>query len=384
MLQPRSLSFSTFAKRLQVDAKLTDDDYTRLAMLPQEWPIAAHAGELNASARPPGRDRLDTARADFFLDPAERLTEQERALMTAMLHCLVADIADEVRGALPDKVGAANDEARLSLMDTLSSARLLDRGALVRLLLRRSDEERIATSATARSGRREARVLQGLVSHMDGAVAAAAMALILARGRRRDRFGQCLLHFDDLSAEEGRVLVHCVGAALRTEVARMFRGAAAADRLLKDAAAQVLASHDPGNGLDALTATLVRLLDEEGDLGDDLLVAAAMEGEMTFVAHSLSRRNAIGADVAMDELLSGDERRAMMILRTAGVSRQLAASLLAGVGDLLGVADPGRAIDAFDRLSEEEVEEARTWLTTDAAYRRAVGVLGATDGKRTV
>jgi hypothetical protein len=146
----------------------------------------------------------------------------------------------------------------------------------------------------------------------------------------------------------------------------------------------VLASHDPGNGLDALTATLVRLLDEEGDLGDDLLVAAAMEGEMTFVAHSLSRRNAIGADVAMDELLSGDERRAMMILRTAGVSRQLAASLLAGVGDLLGVADPGRAIDAFDRLSEEEVEEARTWLTTDAAYRRAVGVLGATDGKRTV
>ena len=67
-------------------------------------------------------------------------------------------------------------------------------------LLRRADEERIGMAARARSGRREARLLQGLVSHDYGAVAAAAMALILARGRRRDRFGQCLIAFDDLSA----------------------------------------------------------------------------------------------------------------------------------------------------------------------------------------
>ncbi len=352
-------------------------------MLPDEWPIAAHAGDLDASARPPGRDRLGTARVDFFLHPAERLTEQERALMTAMLHCLVADIVDEVRAALSNNVAAANDESRLALIDTLSAARLLDRGALVRLLLRRSDEERIVAAATARSGRREARVLQGLVSHGDGAVAAAAMALILARGRRRDRFGQCLLHFDDLSAGEGRTLVHCVCAALRAELMRPF-GAAESDRMLKAAATQVLASHDPGNGIDALTANLVRLLDEEGDLSDDLLIAGAMEGEMTFVAQTLSRRSGIAADVAMDELLSGDAGRAMTALRAAGVSRQVAASLLAGIGDLLGVSDPGRAIDAFDRLSEAEVENARTWLTTDAAYREAVNALGATDGKRTV
>jgi hypothetical protein len=352
-------------------------------MMPEEWPIAAFAGDLNASARQPGRDRLATARTDFFLHPAERLTEQERALMTAMLHCLVTDIVDEVRAALPNDVGAANDDSRLALIDTLSDARLLDRGALVRLLLRRSDEERIATAATARSGRREARVLQGLVSHGDGAVAAAAMALILARGRRRDRFGQCLLHFDDLSADEGRILVHCVCAAIRGELLRLF-GAAASDQMLKSAADQVLASHDPGNGIDALTANLVGLLDEEGDLGDDVLVAAAMEGEMTFVAQTLSRRSGIAADVAMDELLSGDSLRAMTALRAAGVSRQVAAGLLAGIGDLLGAADPSRAIDAFDRLGETEVENARTWLTTDAAYREAVSALGTADGKRTV
>lgn len=352
-------------------------------MLPEEWPIAAQAADLIAPARHAGGDRLCTVRVDFFLNPAQRLTEQERALMTAMLHCLVGDIADEVRAALPNGVAAANDDGNATLVETLSAARLLDRPALVRLLLRRADEERIATAATARSGRREARVLQGLVSHEDGAVAAAAMALILARGRRRDRFGQCLLHFDDLATDEARSLVHLICAAMRPDLVAVT-GAAEADRQLAHAAAQVLASHDPGSGIDSLTANLVRLLDEEGDLSDELIVAGAMEGEMTFVAHALSRRSRVRAEVAMDELLSGDERRAMAVLRTAGVSRTVAASLLAGVGDLLGLIDPGHAIDAFDRLSEAEVEDARTWLTTDAAYRRAVTALGYDNGKRTV
>ena len=66
-------------------------------MLPEEWPIAAPAADQNAPARLAGRDRLSTVRTDFFLHPEERLTEQERALMTAMLHCLVGDIAEELR-----------------------------------------------------------------------------------------------------------------------------------------------------------------------------------------------------------------------------------------------------------------------------------------------
>ncbi len=350
-------------------------------MLPEEWPIAANAADPNAPARLAGRDRLATVRADFFLNPAERLTEQERALMTAMLHCLVGDIADEIRAAIPKGGSAANDDRNLALIETLASARLLDRPALVRLLLRRADEERIATAANARSGKREARVIQGLVSHEDGAVAAAAMALILARGRRRDRFGQCLLHFDDLGAEEARTLVHLICAALRPDLTRSLR-AAEADRQLASAAQRVLASHDPGSGIEALTGTLVRLLDEEGDLGDDLLVAGAMEGEMTFVAQALSRRSGIRADVAMDELLSGNDKRAMAVLRTGGVTRKVAASLLAGLGDLLGITDPGKAIDAFDQFSDAEIEDALTWLTTDPAYQGGVNALGNPYGKR--
>jgi hypothetical protein len=350
-------------------------------MMPEEWPLAAFAADQNAPARPAGRDRLATVRVDFFLDPTARLTEQERALMTAMLHCLIGDIADEIRASLPSMTLAANDEGNLAIVDLLQSARLLDRVGLVRRLLRRADEERIATGAKARIGRRDARVVQGLVSHSDGAVAAAAMALIIARGRRRDRFGQCLLHFDDLPRDEARALVLAVAAALRRELVGPV-GKAEADRLLSAAGAQLLASHDAGSSIENLNATLVRLLDEEGDLDDEVIAAAGIEGEMNFVAHALARRCGASGDVALDELLSGDSDRVMALLRMGALKRETAAGLLAGIGDLIGIADPGQAIGRFDAMSAAEVADALSWLRADPAYQSAAAALGLGNGQR--
>src|SRR6185503_18153800 len=108
-------------------------------MMPEEWPIAAVAADGDSPARAAGRGRLATVRRDFFLDPAKRLTEQERALMTAMLHCLVSDIADAIRAALPSGRIAANDEGDAALVAALTSSGLLDEPALMALLLRRAD-----------------------------------------------------------------------------------------------------------------------------------------------------------------------------------------------------------------------------------------------------
>src|SRR5437763_16311398 len=113
-------------------------------MMPEEWPIAASAADGDEPARLAGRGRLATVRRDFFLDPAERLTEQERALMSAMLHCLVSDVADAVRAALPNGRIAANDEGDTALVDVLTASGLIDESGLMALLLRRPDEERIA------------------------------------------------------------------------------------------------------------------------------------------------------------------------------------------------------------------------------------------------
>src|SRR3954453_11573513 len=246
-------------------------------MMPEEWPIAAPSADDNAPARHAGRGRLATVRRDFFLDPAKRLTEQERALMTAMLHCLVSDVADAVRAALPNGRVAANDEGDAALVEALTVAGLLDEVGLMTMLLRRADEERIASAARARSGRREARVLQGLVSHDYGAVAAAAMALILGRGRRRDRFGQCLVAFDDLPDSSAEHLVHAVAAGLRRDLAGA-RGPSLADAELTEASDRVLDGHDPERSIEALTGALVHFLEEAGSLGDDLVLSAAQEG----------------------------------------------------------------------------------------------------------
>ncbi|MGE5563806.1 MAG: DUF2336 domain-containing protein [Bacillota bacterium] len=347
-------------------------------MMPEEWPITAAEAERTAPARAAGRGRLSTVRIDFFLDPAQRLTEQERALMTAMLHCLIADIASELRASLPAGWTGANDDDA-AIVEALTGAGLLDDDALMAILLRRADEERIGSAARARSGRRDARVLQGLVSHENGAVSAAAMALILARGRRRDRFGQCLVGFDDLPQGSADRLVHAIAAALRRDIAAAH-GAAAADAELSGAAARFVARHDPSRSTDSLTSTLVAVLDESGSLTDELLLAFAQEGEVAFLSEALGRRAGIPGSVAFDELLSGSDRRSMALLRVGGFSRDLSAGLLASVGDLLGIADPGAAIGVFDRMSSDEVKAAAVWLAASPSYRQALEALGTARG----
>src|SRR4051812_36012849 len=119
-------------------------------MMPEEWPIAVPTADGDGLARLAGRGRLTTIRRDFFLDPTNRLTEQERALMTAMLHCLIGDVASAIRAALPNGRVAANDEGDAELIETLTSSGLLDEPGLMALLLRRADEERITIAARAR------------------------------------------------------------------------------------------------------------------------------------------------------------------------------------------------------------------------------------------
>src|SRR5436190_3219597 len=221
------------------------------------------------------------------------------------------------------------------------------------LLLRRADEERILTAARARSGRREARVLQGLVSHDYGAVAAAAMALILGRGRRRDRFGQGLMAFDDLPAASAEALACAVAAGLRRELAAS-RGIRGADAELAAAVEAVLRNRDEVRGIDTLTASLVHFLEEAGSLTDELVLAAAHEGEIAFVAETVAQRSGIPTEAALDELLSGEPRHVMALLRAACLSRELVAGLLAGVGDLPGIADAGEAISVFDGVTDTD------------------------------
>lgn len=351
-------------------------------MVPELSQTAAFAADpLVAPARRAGRARLDTVRQDFFLDPEQRLSEQERALMTAMLHAIVSDIADEIRALLPTRSAVANDEDNGALIAELAAAGLLDLPPLIELLLRRAEEEQISIAVRARSGRRDARLLQVLVSDENESISASAMALILARGRRRDRFGQARIEYDDLPAETAVMLTQIVGAGLRRRLL-VTLDRPAADHQLASAGTALLARHDPGKRLEDLAADLIRLLDELGRLDEDMIAAAAEDGDVALVSQALARRAAIAGESAFDLLLGGEGSSLMLLLRMAGVSRDLAARLLAGPGDLLEIADAGRAIARFDSLSQEDVDAAREWLRLDPNYRSALAALGQDHGQR--
>ena len=353
-------------------------------MNPVEWPIAAPTADRQVEpARRAGGDRLATVRRDFFLDPAQRLSEQERALMTAMLHGLVSELADELRAALPpeaaDKAVEHDEREPEAVIADLAAAGLLDRADLVSLLLRRADADRIASATRPHLDSHRSLQVQSLAGDDDANVSAAAMALVLARGRRRDRFGQSLIDFDDLSAESAVAIVHAVGAALRPEL-----DPASADRRLSAACIHLLSRHDEGLRLDALVAALVRALDEANRLDDEVLAAAAHEGELDLLAAGLARRAGIDGEEAFRHLASPADGRLMMLLCMAGASRSLAARLLADLGELLGIADPGHEIASFDQIDASAVEAARGWLRLDPDYRSACLALGGSHGQRAV
>jgi hypothetical protein len=300
-----------------------------------------------------------------------------------MLHGLVSDVADELRASLPASSAVANDEDNSELVAELSAAGLLDQPKLIELLLRRADEEQITTAVKARNSGRDGRLLQTLVSDENASISAAAMALILARGRRRDRFGQARVEFDDLPAETAVDLTQIVSAGLRQRL-MVTLDKQAADRQLASASAALLARHDEDKRLEALAGGLVRLLDEQGRLDEDLIAAAAADGEAVLVSEALARRAAIGGEDAFNLLLGGDGASLMLLLRMAGASRELAARLLAGPGDLLEIADAGRAIARFDSITPQEVDSAREWLRLDPCYRTALAALGQDHGQRTL
>jgi hypothetical protein len=349
-------------------------------MVPVEWPIAATWDDgRRVPARVAGSGRLPTVRLDFFLDPDARLTEQERALMTAMLADLVTVIADEFTSILADAEPANDDGERL--LDRLWGAGLLDIAPLMQLLLRRAEEERIAAGIRSTRAVGKMRFLQSMVSDEDPDVAAAAMALILARGRRRDRFDGPKLAFDDVPAEAAVTLVNGIAAALRGDLVKRL-GAADADERLARAARSLLAHHDEGNRLEAKLFDLVHALAMADRLDEPLIHCAFEEGEVALLTEALGRRAGIRFDSAWDHVTGGAGKLALL-LRMANVSRALAGEILASSAEVLGTVAETE-IQLFDQLSDESVDSARKWLRLDPAYRSAIDALGSRDGQRTV
>lgn len=339
-------------------------------MVPEEWPIAVEPADRSVDpVRARGPSRLSTVRRDFFLDPSDRLTEQERALMTAMLHDLIASLSAEIHAAAGSRPGELQPER---IAGKLNAAGLVDRAGLVSLMLRRSDEHRIAAAFASYAGPRKLPMLPRLVGDGDPRVAAAAMALVVARGRRRDGFGQPRIELSDLHSADASAITNAVAAAISPDAGQDARFAAAA--------ATVVGAIGAEDSLDKAVAALIDALSEAGRSDEDVLEDASGEGEVAIAAQLIGRKAGIGPQAAWDHLVNAGEGGLALLARMAGLGRKVAARLIADLGATVGATSIEEEIARYDGLGEDEVAAQRAHWELPREYRNARIALGAPRG----
>ncbi len=312
--------------------------------------IRAHAAGVNG--------RIATAMTDFLLDPAERLSEQERALMTSMLATLIGGVAEELALRLGSATMIELDVD--ALVERLRAAGLLHRPRLIALLLRR------ASLVRSREPSREANggLLQQFAADRDQTVASAAMAVVLARASGRDRWGRPGLSLGDCDAETAVDLTYAVAAAFEGE-----------GETLVAAAVDLLARHDEGERLEALEARLVLVLEQAGRLDGATLLSLAGRGEVGLLAEALARVARIPADAAWSLLMAREEAALGGLLRLAEQPRPVAAGLIAALTDRLALAEPLVAISAFDAMTPAEAASERARLRLPSSFQAARAAL---------
>jgi hypothetical protein len=217
------------------------------------------------------------------------------------------------------------------------------------------------------------------VSDEDPEVSAAAMAMILARGRRRDRFDGPRLVFDDLPAEAAVLLVSAIAAALRSDLSRRL-GYEDSDQRLSETARSLVARHDEASRVESRLFDLVHALDRAGRIDERLIRSALAEGEVFLLVEVLARRSGIDFDSAWTRLSGG---RLALLLRMGGIPRDLAGEIIAAAADLVG-SDAETEIQEYDRLDDCSVERSRKWLRLDPAYRAAIESLGEESGEQSL
>ncbi len=343
--------------------------------------VRASGGELDGAAQllASAHARVAAAMADLALPEAFRLSDRQRITASHLLRRLVGDIEDELRSALAANFAGDGD---LALRAALSSASLpiampiLEGGgaladpALFALLLRRTEEHRLARAAP------ESRLLTELAGDEDSAVASAAVSLLIAESRRLDAFHEPLLASGDLPAEVAHGLAWAVAAALRTYlIARHQVAPAAADGAVTSATAALLGRYDEGAGADSLARRLALRLEERGRLDDNLLVRAAGEGALPLLLAGLSLRTGLDPQALWELLPDPSGRGPAIVLRAAHLEREAAASVLL---HLAGREEAVAAqLDVYDALDAARARHHILLWSLDPAYRSAVARLAS-------
>jgi uncharacterized protein (DUF2336 family) len=327
------------------------------------------------------RERLAVAAADMRLPPSLRLTEWQRATVSALAARIVRTVEDDLRTTLAASAPAQANEA---LHAALTSAHVaiagpvLERSGahadvpLMAALIRRSDEHRLArarpTSETA--------LLLELIRDDDETVAEQAMAILIAHSRRFDRFSEPVAARTELSAELEHRLAWRVAAALRLYmVERHGVAPAAADEAAVAAAERLLAGYDEGDSLEARSMRLARRLSESGRLDDSFVARTLSEGSLPLFLAAVAVRASLSHSAAWEIVSEPRGRGPALLLRAAGLGRDEAASILLNLA--VSEEEVAAQLDLFDVTTASAARDALRLWQVDPGYREALAEIAA-------
>lgn len=331
---------------------------------------------LAAAARARG-----VATADLFLPDRLRLAERERIVARDLLERLVRAIEDELRSSLAasfadaDAIHAALSSAHVQLaVPLLARTEALHVADLVSVLLRRAEEHRLYRAS------RNDLSLSTLLADQDEAIAAEAMAVLVARSRRLDRFEDPVMARTELPAELQHRLVWTVAAALRRYLVEQHDvPPAVADAALASSATIMLAGYDEGDTLEARCMRLARLLRDAGRLNGSLIAVFLEGGTLPLFLAAVAARTGLSL-AAVWELVSDPQARGpIFLLRLAGASRGEAGAAFDALRAQPSDAELADALDLFDTTDEDAARDAIALWGLDPAYRSALLRLGGSE-----
>ena len=280
------------------------------------------------------RERFSIAATDLLLPETVRLTEWQRHTAAALLSRLIRTIEDALRADLADRVGgyealhASFSSAHVPIAQPmLERAQVLRDPELSTVLVRRVEEHRF-WKGQRDSGHEPDVLLRELINDADAALAGEAMAVLIARSRRFDRFGDPGFARTDLAADLHHKLVWMVAAALRQYMVQHHAvPSREADGLIADATQKHLAGYDEGTSLDAACTRLARRLAELDRLDDPLLERMLDDGMLPMFIAAIGVRVGLNYDSAWEVLSDPRGMGPAILLSAAGFARNRAAAI---------------------------------------------------------
>lgn len=374
--------------------------------MPNDRPIDVQALlDLAANRSTAARSQLLSAIVDLFLPAGQRLTDQQRALMTDVLGRLLGSIEMEVRQHLVEAlmrspVELPELEAQLA-NDAIEVARpILERSKVIRdtdlmeVVLQCAEEHRMAIAVREglsapvvealvekgiRSG--EDDVLETLIRNEDAVLSRRAMELLVAESKRNGQFQQPLLTRNDLPIDLAYQMYWWVTATLRRHILRNFVvDQAILDPMIERAAKRAMVDHDDTQSVQTRAMQLARRLDELGELTDSFFLRTLRQGRLSLFAAGLSARARISFSTAWKIITDPGHESFIVLAKSVDISRDATASMVLVLDGLnnASVRPPSlltEILRLFDDLDLAGARRVMQYWQLDADFKNAIDAM---------